>query len=327
MTIFASYYSEIIKLGIIMKKIIVTLAAIVLGAACAFAQDMSQATETAKIANEALSTGDYDTALSGFKEALTMAEACGDDGLELVGTCKSAIAKVMNAVANKVLSEGKYDEAIAKFKEVVEVAAAYGEDDIVAKATTKIPQIMMQKANSLLNAKDFAGAADAYKAVLDNDPANGMVALRLGQALAGAGKVADAKEAFKTAAANGQEKNANKQLGNIALKEAAAALKTKNYPAAVAAAVESNEYAESAQAIQIAAQASQLQGKNDDAIKYFEKYLEVAPTAKNAGQIAYTVGALYQQAKNNAKAKEFYTKAATDPTYGAEAQKLLNALK
>lgn len=310
-----------------MKKIIVTLAAIVLGAACAFAQDMSQATETAKIANEALSTGDYDTALSGFKEALTMAEACGDDGLELVGTCKSAIAKVMNAVANKVLSEGKYDEAIAKFKEVVEVAAAYGEDDIVAKATTKIPQIMMQKANSLLNAKDFAGAADAYKAVLDNDPANGMVALRLGQALAGAGKVADAKEAFKTAAANGQEKNANKQLGNIALKEAAAALKAKNYPAAVAAAVESNEYAESAQAIQIAAQASQLQGKNDDAIKYFEKYLEVAPTAKNAGQIAYTVGALYQQAKNNAKAKEFYTKAATDPTYGAEAQKLLNALK
>ena len=310
-----------------MKRFFVSLAALVIGAICVSAQDMGQATETAKIANEALMGGDYDTALTGFKEALTMAEACGDEGLELVATCKTAIPKVVNAIANETLKAGKYDEAIAKFKEVIEIAAEYGDDDLVAKAAAKIPQIMMQKAGSLLNAKDFAGAAEAYKAVVAEDPTNGMAALRLGMALNGAGDLAAAKEAFKQAAENGQEKQAVKALGGVTLKEAANALKAKKYAEAVEAAVESNGYVANPQAIQIAGQASQLQGKNDDAIKYFEQYLEAAPTAKNAGQIAFTVGALYQQAKNNAKAKEFYAKAVTDPKYGAEAQKLMNSIK
>ena len=146
-------------------------------------------------------------------------------------------------------------------------------------------------------------------------------------ALNGAGKLDEAKAAFETAAANGQEATANKQLGNIYLKEAAAALKAKKYADAVTAAAKVNDYTENAQAWQIAGQASQLAGKNNDAIKYFEKYLEAAPTASNAGQIAFTLGALYQQAKNNAKAKEFYSKATGDPKYGAEAKKMLDALK
>ena len=53
----------------------------------------------------------------------------------------------------------------------------------------------------------------------------------------------------------------------------------------------------------------------------------MAPSASNAGQIAYTIGALYQQAKNIEKAKEFYQKATTDAKFGAEAKKLLDALK
>ena len=40
----------------------------------------------------------------------------------------------------------------------------------------------------------------------------------------------------------------------------------------------------------------------------------------------YTVGALYQQAKNNAKAKEYFSKAVNDPKYGADAKKALSAL-
>ena len=54
-----------------MKKIIVSIFAIALSAAMMSAQDMGQATETAKNANEALVAKDYATALAGFKEALT----------------------------------------------------------------------------------------------------------------------------------------------------------------------------------------------------------------------------------------------------------------
>jgi tetratricopeptide (TPR) repeat protein len=137
----------------------------------------------------------------------------------------------------------------------------------------------------------------------------------------------NAKAAYETAAANGQQEIANKQLANICLREASNALKNKNYSAAVAAALKVNEYGENPQAYQIAGQASQLAGKNNDAIGFFEKYLQIAPKSSNAGQIAYTVGVLYQQAKNNDKAKEFYTKALSDPKFGASAKKLIDALK
>ena len=109
------------------------------------------------------------------------------------------------------------------------------------------------------------------------------------------------------------------------LKRSVASLKGKKYADAVKEAVAANEYAPNPQALQIAGQASQLSGKNADAIKYFEQYLEAAPTAKNAGQIAYTVGALYQNAKNNAKAKEFFQKA-VDLGY-ADAKAALSAIK
>jgi tetratricopeptide (TPR) repeat protein len=198
---------------------------------------------------------------------------------------------------------------------------------VADEAKGLVPQVKLSKANGLYKAKEFDAAAAAFQEILDADPTNGTAAFYKGAALVSAGKTDEAKAAFEVAAANGQEANANKQLGNIYLKEASADLKAKKYADAVAAAVKANEYAPNAQALQLAGQASQAAGKNNDAIKYFEQYLEAAPTASNAGAIAYTVGALYQTAKNNAKAKEFYTKAASDPKYGAEAKKMLDALK
>ena len=61
-----------------MKKILVSIAAIFAAASVLSAQNMADATELAKLANDSLSEGNYETALNGFKEALKMAEACGD---------------------------------------------------------------------------------------------------------------------------------------------------------------------------------------------------------------------------------------------------------
>ena len=205
--------------------------------------------------------------------------------------------------------------------------AAQSAAETAAKAAALIPQVYMKKGGTLINAKDFAAAAEAYAKVLELDPANGNAAIRYGQCLENSGKGEDAVEAYKLAAANGQEKNANALLGKFYLKRSVDELKAKKYADAVKDANESNSYTPNAQCLQIAGQASQLAGKNNDAINYFEQYLEAAPNAKNAGQVAYTVGALYQQAKNNAKAKEFFAKAVNDPKYGADAKKALAALK
>ncbi len=309
-----------------MKKLIATIAAFTVALGAAFAQDLAAVTEVYNAGAEAVST-DKAAALKSFEEALKLAEALGDEGQEIVANCKNIIPNIRMSLAKDLVKESKFDEAVAALQEVEKVAEAYEAFDVADEAKTLVPQVKMSHAGNLLNGKDYDGAAAIYKEVLDADPANGNAALRLGVALNGAGKLEEAKAAFETAAANGQEATANKQIGNIYLKEAAAALKGKKYADAVAAAAKVNDYTENAQAWQIAGQASQAAGKNNDAIKYFEKYLEAAPTASNAGAIAFTVGALYQGAKNNAKAKEFYTKAAGDPKYGAEAKKMLDALK
>ena len=310
-----------------MKKILLTLAAVVLSGAMVFAQDMAQATETAKLANEALGNGDKALALTGFQEALTQALACGEEGAELVATCKGVIPNIMLSIAKDCIKGGEYDEALTKLNEVIEKAKEFNADEIVADATVLIPQTLVTKANGLLKDKNFAEAATIYQQALELDPANGNTALRLGQALAGAGKIDDAIAAFKTAAANGQEELANKQISNIYLKKAAAALKAKNYAEAIANAELVNEIGENAQAFLIAGQASQQQGKNNDAIKNFEKYLELAPTAKNANAIAFTVAALFQKGGNKAKAAEYYKKVLSDPQLGAQAKAQLDALK
>jgi len=309
-----------------MKKILATIATLVVALGTVSAQDLGAVTELYNSGAEAIST-DKSAALKSFEEALKLAEALGEEGQEIVTNCKNIIPNLKLSLAKDMAKDAKYDEAIAALQEVKQVAEICENFSVVDEATSLIPQLKNAKAAALLKANDFEAAAAAYKEILEADPTDGSAALRLGAALSNAGKTDEAKAAFEQAAANGQAAQANKQLGTIFLKEAAAALKAKKYADAVAAAVKVNDYMENAQAWQVAGQASQLAGKNNDAIKYFEQYLEAAPNASNAGAIAYTVGALYQGAKNNAKAKEFYTKALSDAKYGAEAKKMLDALK
>ena len=310
-----------------MKKIFVTIAAVVLAAGVAFAQDLSQVTELYNSAAEALNAGEKESALASFEQALTQAKALGEEGAGIVENCQGIIPTLYLSVAKDAVKAGDIDAAVEKLQKTAAVAEEFEAWEVASQAQDLIPQVLMQQAGKLLNAKDYDAAAAAYKKVLEFNPTNGMAALRLGVALNAAGDLEGALAAFDTASANGQEAAVQKQLSNIYLKQAAGALKEKKYAEAVEFAGKVNEIAENAQAYQIAAQASQLGGKNNDAIKYFEKYLEVSPDAKNAGQIAYTLGALYQQAGNKAKAKEFYQKASSDAKFGAEAKKMLDALK
>ncbi len=319
-----------IKISEIMKKIILALAAVALSAGMVFAQDMATATEKAKEGNEALQNGDKAAALASFQEALQMAESCGEAGNELASTCKSVIPGIILSIGKEAYNEHDFDSAIARFNEAAKIAEEYGDDATIAEVAELLPQANINKelvpANDAFKAKDFETAAAGFRKVLELDGENGVAAFRLVQSLANLGDLAGAKEAFAKAEANGQGGNAAKVLGGSYLKQAAADLKAKNYAAAVENALEANNFQENAQAFLVAGQASQKLNKNDDAIKYFEQYLEAAPTAKNANAIIFTVGALYQGAGNKAKAIENYKKVLSDPQFGANAKQMIDAL-
>ena len=309
-----------------MKKIFLLITAAVLSAGMAFAQDINQATENYNNGAMELQMGNKDAALTYFQTALTMAEALGDEGADIVTNCKNTIPVLMASIAKDLVKAENFDGALEQLNKTLEVAESYSNADVVEDVKTLIPQVLMSKAGDMLNAKNFAGAAETYQQVVAADTTNGMAALRLGMALGALGKNAEAENAYLLAARHGQEKNAMKQLSSTYVKQAAAFLKVKKYQDAVNAALKSNEYQENATAMKVAGTAASQLKKNEDAIKYLEKYLELSPNAKDAAQMMYTIAATAQTMGNKDKAKQYYQKITSDPKFGPTAQEMLKSL-
>lgn len=313
-----------------MKKIILAMAAFACSMSLMTAQDLATATATYNSGAEALTMGNKTSALEYFQKALTMAEALGDEGTDVVANCKSAIPSVILSIGKEFYNNKDFANAKAKFVEAAEVAKKYGNEEVTAEVESLLPtvgkRIALAKVNDAMKNKDIAGVLAGYEEAMAIDTTDANTALKYGQFLGNAGKFDDAVKYLELAARHGQEGNAKAVLSTTFLKNAAAQLKAGKYADAVAFAEKANSYKENAQAYLIAGQASQKANKNADAISNFEKYLEAAPTAKNAGAIAFTVGALYQQAGNKAKAVEYYKKVETDPQFGAQAKTLITSL-
>lgn len=310
-----------------MKKFFLLFAAVIMAAGTMSAQDLNKAIEAANNGNEAFQLGEYDLAIESFKSSLAIAEELGEEGAEHANTCKTALCNIYLAYAKNLIKSDNEDAALAKLDEAIVVAEGYGVADVVENAKELIPQVWMQKGNNALKAKDMANAIAAYGKVIEIDPANGDAYLRLGRALAATGKVDEAVAAYETAAANGEEKDANKQLSTLFLKQAQACTKAKDYKGAIEKALKANSYLENANAYKIAASSAQKLGDNAQCIEFYSKYLEIKPDAKDAAGVLFTIGALYQQGGDNAKAIEYYEKVATDPQFGPGAQEQLKVLK
>lgn len=302
------------------------LATAVFSVSVASAQDLTGAAEVYNSGILALDLGNKTEALGHFQKAWTEAEALGEKGIELAEQCKMVIPQLMISIAKDDLREKKYDEAVEMLTKAKETASLTDNAEKVAEANALINQSLMQKANAFLNEKDFTNAIAVYEQLMAIDSTNANAALRLGQSYNSLGNTEAAEAAFLLAAANGQEKQANKQLSTIYVKKSQSAFKEKNYQAAIDFALKSNEFLENGNAYKLAGQSKVLLGQNAEAIPYLEKYLELSPNAKDANQMRYNIAATAQKLGDKAKAKAYFEQVLTDPKFGPSAKQLLEAL-
>jgi tetratricopeptide (TPR) repeat protein len=311
-----------------MKKIFLLFTAAMMTLSVASAQDINEATTNYNNGATELQMGNLEAALTYFQTALQMGESLGEPAAELVANCKTAICSVTLAQAKDLYNAKDFAAAVEAFNKAKEVAEGYGDAEVAAEAEELAAQANKLQYNTAgtaaLRAKDYPTAIEAFKKVLELEPDNGNAAVQLGQAYYRSGQFDAAIEALTVAQANGQEDNAAKLLSQVYLKKAQAASKAKDYNGAIELCLKSNEYVESGNAYRVAASAAQKLGNNADTIKYYEKYLELSPKAKDFGGVAYTIAVLYQQEGNNAKAKEFYEKIVNDPQYGAAAKEFIS---
>ena len=309
-----------------MKKIAMLIAAAAMTVSVAFAQDINAVTETYNNGAMELEMGNKEAALNYFQSAITEAEALGEAGAEIIANCQMMIPAVMISLANDFIEADNLDAAMEWLTKAEETANAYGDTNNVTKAAEKRQQVLMKKAAELLKAKDYANSIVIYEQIMAADPTNGRAALQMGQAYNASGDQAKAEEAFNVAAANGQEKQAFKQLSNLYVKKASASLKAKNNQEAYDFAIKSNEYLENANAYKIAGQCAMALGNTAEALPLLEKYVELSPNAKDANQMKFNIAATAQKLGDKEKAKTYYEQVLSDPKLGAAAKQQFDAL-
>ena len=309
-----------------MKKIFMFFAAVVMAAGIASAQDINSVTEIYNNGAMELEMGNKEAALGYFQSALTAAEELGEEGMQIAENCKNTIPVLMGSIAKDLIKAEQFDAALEQLNKTIEVCNTLGNTAEAEECQALIGQTLMAKGNSLINSKDFAAAIEVYNQIMATDPTNAMASLRLGMAYGATGNTEAAEAAYLVAAENGQQTNAYKQLSNLLVKKAAAVLKTKNYAQAIELALKSNEYLENATAMKVAGTAASAIQKNEEAIQYLEKYLELSPNAKDAAQMKYTIAATAQVLGDKEKAKTYYQQILSDPKFGPTAKQMLESL-
>ena len=309
-----------------MKRLFVAIAAFALAAGIASAQDYNAAVEAFNMGAQTLESNKAE-ALNQFKSALAQFEACEEEeAAEMVAKCKEIIPQTILSIAKEQINNAEYDEAVATLKEAAAVAEGYGIDEVVASAKELIPNAWSRKGAALLKAKEFAGAAAAFKEVVALTPEDGQSQLLYGQALMQAGDNAGAIAALEAAAASGKAEQANKLLSNVFLKEGMALVKAGKSAEAIEALEKSNALVESANAYKLIASAQTKLGKTKAAIEAYKKYLEVDPNAKDAADVMFTIAATAQKANDKATAIEYYKKL-SGTKYAEQAKAQLAALQ
>ena len=299
-------------------------AAVVMAAGIASAQDINSVTETYNNGAMELEMGNKEAALGYFQAALAAAEELGEEGMQIADNCKNTIPVLMGSIAKDLIKAEQFDAALEQLNKTIEACNNLGHN--AEEYQSLIKQTLMAKGNDLINNKNFAAAIEVYNQIMAEDPTNAMASLRLGMAYGATGNTEAAEAAYLVAAENGQEKNAYKQLSNLLVKQAAAVLKTKDYAKAIELAVKSNEYLENATAMKVAGTAASALQKNEEAIQYLEKYLELSPNAKDAAQMKYTIAATAQVMGDKEKAKTYYQQILTDPKFGPTAAEQIKTL-
>lgn len=309
-----------------MKKIVIALATLALAAGVASAQDLNAALE---VYNNALAQSENDkaAALAGFEEALKMGAALGEEGADLVANCKTVIPTLNLSLAKAKINESDFDAALEMLTKTEAIASEYENGDVLLEIPDLYVTVYNRRGSKLFNDKNFEAALADFAKVVEADEKDGQTWLKIAMAQQGLGKMDEAIEAYKTAAANGKEAAANKRLGSIYIAQAQAAQKAGKIADALELYKTAMEYVENAGVYKVMGNLYAKTGKHTNANEAYKKYLELKPNAPDADDVKYTIAASAQKIGDKAMAREYYNQLLSSAKYAETAKQQLATIK
>ena len=309
-----------------MKKIVIALATLALAAGVASAQDLNAALE---VYNNALAQSENDkaAALAGFEEALKMGEALGEEGADLVANCKTVIPTLNLSLAKAKINESDFDAALEMLTKTEAIASEYENGDVLLEIPDLYVTVYNRRGSKLFNDKNFEAALADFAKVVEADEKDGQTWLKIAMAQQGLGKMDEAIEAYKTAAANGKEAAANKRLGSIYIAQGQAAQKAGKIADALELYKTAMEYVENAGVYKVMGNLYAKTGKHTNANEAYKKYLELKPNAPDADDVKYTIAVSAQKIGDKAMAREYYNQLLSSDKYAETAKQQLATIK
>ena len=290
-------------------------AAVVLFAGSLFAQDMTQAGELYQKGTEAYQAGNEMEAVKNFKEALKIAEAAGDDGVEMAQGCKDMIPQILLSAAGKMVAAKDYAKAEETYTEALNTAKEYGNDAVASSAQAKLAQIPLQQGNDAYNAGNIEEAIPFFQKAIERDA---KAHLLLGMACNKAGKDAEAEASLMKAKELG-DANAEKVLSGMFVSSANDAMKAKKFTEAIAK-------AEKALALGPNPTASLIAGMSAYQAKNWNKAITHLVNAPASAQNTYILASCYESAGKKAQACATYKKVLGDGKFGPTAKQKIAKL-
>ena len=292
-------------------------AAVVLFAGSVFAQDMTQAGEFYQKATEAYQAGNEMEAVKNFKEALKIAEAAGDEGVEMAQGCKDMIPQILLSAAGKMVAAKDYAKAEETYNEALAAAKDFGNESVAKNAEAKLAQIPLQQGNNAYNTGNMDEAIALLQKAVERDSDNAKAHLLLGMAYNKASKDDEAEVSLLKAKELG-DKNAEKVLSGMLLSAANDAMKAKKFNEAIAK-------AEKVLAIGPNPTASLIAGMSAYQAKNFNKAITHLVNAPATAQNTYILGSCYESVGKKAQACATYKKV-NDAKFGPTAKQKIAKL-
>ncbi len=307
-----------------MKRFKIIFSTTLLVAACTVllqAQDINTAIEAYNLGATAAQEGNYITAIEQLDRALELGNTLGEEGASVVTDCKNLIPQLYLRHAKDLASGGDSPSSLPFLDKAAQTALAYGDQTgIGAEVNDLKSKVYYIIANEAFGKKDFAGAIDNYKKVLELDPANGVAYLRLGQSAANSDMEEEAIAALQKAAENGQEDNARRLMASIYLKKAVGAQKNKDWDQVYQAAEKAAEYADNVQSNKLLGLAAMELKRFPEALTSWEKVMRTDPNAKDINTTYYRLAVVNEALGNKASACAFYNKILGDPNFKSIAE-------
>ena len=160
-------------------KRIILIAVFSMFAVATYAQDSGTYTDAVTAYNKAqemAQASDYESAISLYEEAISIADALGSEGQDIKERSEKAIPKIYYQIAVAAYRDFQtaktiesLNDAIIDFNSSFEVASEAGDTEVSGRSRGILAQLYYQKATMLFKREDFTGADEALNQAINTN--------------------------------------------------------------------------------------------------------------------------------------------------------------